>query len=221
MYKLLNGERLPNGVIRHQIISPGDIDGERKFFDVRMALTPPAGSNKGYFLVGGEAWFDKSLYAGDRGDICIVSEYEHKTISLDGFFNKLTDAYSAYCCTAIYMDTEAHPDFLNKFYDFLDDHNIQGVNVEEAPYVDFYLGAALIMDAGKKGILNIPADFLVKSEMEKFTRKDLENNPEINFPRVNALRFLIGGFDKYPPSSISLSLPVKKVEYGKDGWLAR
>jgi hypothetical protein len=216
-YKLIRGERFPNGVVKHHIISPGDVEDERKFFDVRMALTPPAGGNNGYFLVGGEAWFDKRLYAGDRGDICIVYEYDHETISLDSFFHKLTDTYSAYCASEIYMDTETHPDFLDKLHDYIDNHNIQGISIEEAPYVDFYLGAALIMDAGKKGILDIPTDYLVKSEMDQFTRKDLENAPEVNFPRVNALRFLIGGFDKYPPIRVE---PYRPENYHEQGWMA-
>ena len=84
--------------------------------------------------------------------------------------------------------------------------------------MDFYLGAALIIDAGKKGLLDIPKDFLVRAELDRFTRKDLENLPEINFPSVNALRLLIGGFDKYPPISLEPFKPGGLVS-GEQSWM--
>ena len=67
MYQLIKGERLPSGAIRHEVIAPGNIHTDEKYFDVRIGLTWPGNENPAYAAMVGELWFDKRLYAADRG----------------------------------------------------------------------------------------------------------------------------------------------------------
>jgi hypothetical protein len=217
-YQLIKGERLPSGTIKHEILLPGGHPEERQYFDVRIGLTWPGNDNPAYAAIVGEAWFDKNKYASKRGEMCLIGETEYNGLSIHRFLDTLIDAYVAYCVSTIYADLEQE-DYKNAFFDYCDSKKITGISIEQAPYAqDFYLGLSQIRDVDNAGNLVIPKTSAVFDEMRRIQRADLQNQPEIKFPRLNALRYIIGGFGKYPPQErIKFNSPLRYA--GQHGWM--
>lgn len=198
-YKLISGGRTPTGTVKHDVIVPGNIEEHYKYFDVRIGLTWPGSDNPAYACIVGEAWFDRNVYASDRGTMCLIWEAEYDGLSINRFLDKVTDAYTSYCVSEIYADLDQE-DYKSAFYDYCDNHNLSGITLLQAPYADdFYLGLSQIKDLDSAGDISIPKTSEVFDEMRRIQRADLQNHPEINFPRLNALRYVIGGFMKSPP----------------------
>lgn len=219
-YKLIKATRLSSGTIRHQVTEPGPGENTRSYFDVRMGLTWPSADNPPFACMVGEAWFDRQLYASDRGTMCLLWESEYHGMSIDRFFDKVTDAFTSYCATQIYADLSAE-DYRSAFLDYTDSRHLSTVSLHQAPYSDdFYLGLSQIKDLDSAGDLEIPKTSQLFDEMRRIQRADLSDRPEVNFPRLNALRFTLGGLLKSPP--IPQINPRISMQYGYDdqGWMA-
>ena len=83
----------------------------------------------------GEEWFDKRLYASDRGTMCLIWEYEFDGLSINKFLDKVTDAFTSYCYSVIYADLDRE-DYKTTLYDYCDSRNLSRINLQQAPFPD-------------------------------------------------------------------------------------
>ena len=119
-----------------------------------------------------------------------VLEFEDEG-SIDGFFERVRKAASRFQVSLIFTDVE-NSSFYTKFssrHYYL----LQGVTGSE----DFNYGLSIIRAWGKKNALETMEGSILRSQLSSLRESDLRESPERKFNAVNALRYVVSGFDDW------------------------
>jgi hypothetical protein len=196
-YKVVptDAEVAATGLIVH-VVPEGTELTKVRYTSVRMGLSFPSKEAKGAYVVLGQEWLDSRLYTG-TGRLLLLDEYQYQDLSLDRFFEKLTDSFTLLMCDTLYAE-EIEP-YHTALSDFCDKHRLN-VDLISPPYADdFFAGLSIANDWFKKNRLELDQSSMTRAELKSITKEDLDNSPEARFPLVNSLRHLVSGFRKYPP----------------------
>ena len=224
MEQLLKTERLPNGKFRRSVKVPWTVDAqETDFYSIRFALAWPTSKSPGYFIGAGEEAYDERLYAPaeGRGVIKILTEHEYNDLSLDSFFEELTDQVVSNLAESCYADLKegegmANDGFKRALYDFLDRKKLRNISIQKAPFDNFVLRIGIVKSWDEAGNLRIEKNTPLYSELEGISRVDLSDpDVESKFFRLNCLSFLLGGFQKYRP----VKRLRERTNFGESDWM--
>jgi len=201
-YIVTKAERADDGMITHTIITKAD-DKVLYYHDVRAGLSWPTEAAPGYYCILGEKFSETYRFEGmnRRGELRLLVEREFDGISLNDLFAQLTDDTSILECRSIYTDTEEpFEGHVETFWEFVQKKGVKVGSLTQAPFVDnFLLGISWIQDWVKGGLLSIPETSVAYSQLKTISKPDLAESPEEKFPAINALRFVVGSFQKYRP----------------------
>ena len=186
------------GIIVHDL----DSKETRSYVAVRGAISWPLISENlpAYFCMYGEEYI---RFEDKRGRLRFLCEHEALDMSLTTFFTKLTDAVFLYGCTTFYViikishreDYGGYTEALQKFI-YEKQANVQ---LEEAPWHERPdLGIHHIREWKDKGLLEIPEDSLIRAQLQDLQKDKVKAIPE-TLNAVNALRFVVCGFEKDKP----------------------
>lgn len=161
-----------------------------------------------YYCILGEEWIGGTRFQDQevpRGRLRLLCEYEADIhSSLTSLFVKLTDDTDLCQCSTLYGiieeykgdDYKGFPDALNSF---IHDKSI-GVRLEEAPMAkNPAIGIEHVIDWNTKGLLELPEESLLRQQLRSLKPEDAKDLPE-RLNAVNALRFVVCGFEKYKPT---------------------
>jgi len=209
IYELIKAERLPAGIIRHQVEILGKAE-EFKYRSVRIGLVWPTVENPGYYVVG-DMEVDDRFAPDEKGVIRIIEEEEVNDLSLIALFESVTTAYVTMMADALYCDFSLE-DHRIRFWEYLDRCNLRGISCEDIAYRDLVLRFSAIKDFNDAGSLILDKGSDLFKDLQGISREHLKNKPEAAFYRLNALSYLVSGFLKFPPKQM-LSF---KFEGGRD-----
>ena len=210
-YQIESSQQLKGGV-RHTIRN-GDHLEDVDYFDIRAGLNwDPLSA-----VIAGEEKYDShySRPVHNRGVLRVTEELEGSILNLADFFDRLSDAFSLHRISEIYADTSEEA-FVEAFQDWTD-RRMARMSLVPAPYSESpAVGISLIRSWDKDGILRIEKETLLYEHLSALSDDDLDN---LAGP-LNALRFVVGGFSKYPPIRRDLSYRRVGPGYsGKHGWM--
>jgi len=202
---VVKARRREDGIIVHQL----DSGGEKQYLAVRGGLSWPLLADKlspAYFCIAGEELISVAQRrANERGKLILLSEYEASDIlSLRAFFTKLTDDVKLLECNIFYTVTkelqgEDYSGHAETFRKFMYEKQA-AVHLEDPPWVDrAYLGIFYLNEWMKKGLLELPEESLVRNQLKMVVAEKVNQLPQ-EFNAVNALRFVVCGFEKYKPN---------------------
>lgn len=217
MANVVKARRTEEGIIIHELDN-GEL---KKYLAVRGGLSWPlmAENLPGYYCIIGEELIPAAQRReNQRGKLILLSAYEaHDILSLPAFFTNLTDDAELLACNTFYTVTE---EFQGKdygadaeaFQKFMYEKQIP-VHLEEAPWADRPdLGIYYINEWTQKGLLELPEGSLVRNQLRMTVAEKVNQLPQM-FNAVNALRFVVCGFEKYKPNP-TLKDWRKKVPHG-------
>jgi hypothetical protein len=159
----------------------------------------------GYYCILGEQY---SRWT-DRGKLILLREHEATDIltSLTTFFAKLTDDAKLYLCETFYavigeLQGEDNRGYAEALQNSIYEKQTAG-SLEDAPWADRPdLGLYHIKSWMGKGLLELPEGSLVREQLKMVETDKVKRLPE-TLNAVNALRFVVCGFEKYKPSKPS------------------
>jgi hypothetical protein len=205
MYPLKNARKAHDtGLIHHEIEGQED----RIYRTLRAGLVWPNKSAPAYFCILGQ--LDREI-AAKRNPIVFLCEGQSKELNL--LFDKLTDQAKILICEEVYVDlSDDRKCFYDSFTDYCEETGTRGLYLSQAPWPDnFAYGLGLIRDWIAKNSLKIEPGTILASQLGKISEDLLEDTAkaEVDFFAVNALRYVLGAFQKYPPSP-----PMEDIDYG-------
>lgn len=218
MGNVAKARRREDGIIVHEL----DSGEEKLYLAVRGGLSWPFMAEKVspayYCIVGEELISAAQRKENQRGKLILLSEHEAPDILLlSPFFMKLTDDVKLLECNTFYTVTEKfqgedYSGYTEAFRKFIYEEQI-GVHLEEAPWADKPdLGVFYINEWMKKGLLELPEGSLVRNQLRMTVAEKVNQLPQM-FNAVNALRFVVCGFEKYKPNPTPKDWR-KKVPHG-------
>ena len=205
MYNVVDTRKSKNGVTH--IVANNDGGTEiKKYSAIRGGLSWPAGTMPAYHCIVGEGfvYFDRNEGGDQRGKLHLLAEHEYSGMSIDQMFDKLTDNVVQLNCGTIYTHTEeeqaAYADYQEAYRDFCYKKKVSLGWLDQAPFADnFQLGIALINDLVKTGRLVLPEQSIVREQLKRISKEDLDESPENKFYAINGLRFAVAAFHKFKP----------------------
>lgn len=198
IYELIKAERFETGVINHHVRMSGE-EKDFRYQAVRIGLVWDSLENPAFFVVGGMETEDK-FAASLHGTVSIIQEFEVQNLSLDVLFDALSDSYVSMLCDAVYVDCgEEKEGYKSRLWDYLDKRNLRAVNIYDIPYRDIALRFSTIKDFNDSGCLIIDRGSPLFQDLQGISRSHLKDRPETQFYRLNALGYLLSGFEKYKP----------------------
>ena len=139
--------------------------------------------------------------------------YKGKSKDLRLLLDRLTDDAKMLICDEIYADlTENRKCFRDFFSDYCQETETRGLYLRQAPWPEnFSYGLGLIREWLQKKALKIENDTTLAHQLGKISEDLLEDpaEAEVDFYAVNALRYVLGGFQKYPWRE-----PLKDIDFG-------
>jgi hypothetical protein len=159
----------------------------------------------GYYCILGEEYSKWT----DRGKLILLREHEAPDVltSLATFFSKLTDDAKLYLCETFYavigeLQGEDCSGYAEALQHFMHEKQTAGY-LEEAPWADRPdLGLYHIKSWMAKAQLELPEGGLVREQLKMVETDKVKQLPQ-RYNAVNALRFVVCGFEKYKPSKSS------------------
>jgi hypothetical protein len=205
MYPLKHARKAHlTGLIHHEIEGQED----RTYRTLRAGLVWPNKSAPAYFCILGQ--LDREN-ASKRNPIVFLCEGQSK--ELHPLFDKLTDQAKSLICEEVFTDfTEDRKCFRDSFASYCEETGVRGLYLNQAPWPEnFAYGLSLIRDWIAKNSLKIEQDTLLASQLGKISEDLLEDiaKAEVDFFAVNALRYVLGAFQKYPHRP-----PMNDIDYG-------
>lgn len=137
-------------------------------------------------------------------------------MSLTTFLTKITDAVTLYECGTFYTLTEIsrgedYRGYAEAFQKFMLEKGAKAW-LEEAPWQERPdLGIHHIHGWNDRGLLEIPEGSLIRSQLQTLQADKVKTLPEM-FNAINALRFVVCGFEKDKPPR-----PTQKIKH-KGTW---
>jgi hypothetical protein len=215
MSKVIKSKRTEKGIIIHE----HDDGSSKQYLAVRGGLSWPiiAENLPGYFCIFGEELIPAALRRqNQRGKLIFVDEYEEPNIlALNELYAKAFSFAIRYRCDTFYAVTQKFQgedysgyakDFRKFIYEkqqeFMYEEQIT-VHLEEAPYADSPKdGLRYINDWDANALLELPEGRLVRNQLRMTEGEKIDRLPQ-TLNAVNALRFVVCGFNEYKPSLTS------------------
>ncbi|MGD0662167.1 MAG: hypothetical protein ABSD38_29270 [Syntrophorhabdales bacterium] len=183
---------------------------KRTYVAVRGGISWPLVPQKlpAYFCIYGEEWREGTRFEGQekRGRLCFLYEYEAPDtipMLLTSFFTKIVAAATRYRCRTFYTVTEVsrgedYREYAAQFRSFVYAKRAD-VHLQEAPWNEKPdLGIHRIWEWKEKALLEIPEGSLIRAQLQTLQAEELMALPE-TLNAVNALRFVVYGFEEYKP----------------------
>jgi hypothetical protein len=187
--------RTQDGLTIVEIVTPTKIE-KKYFFGIRCGLAWPISNEaRGYFCLIGQ--HQPKLITGEWPLMVLT---EGISLTLDGLFESMFNEMGIFGATEIFVD--ASPKY-RSFVINLDDFRTkkrptQPIIIEPAPFCQSFIhGFELInkwIHPDKKG-LTIPKSFIIYEQLRNFKNQELDGEPELRFNAMNALRYVLGGFE--------------------------
>ena len=194
-YNLINSDSSGRFIIH--IVMNGNDEDRIRYVSVRAGVSFPSQDAAGAFCVVGQEMDDKFETA--PAPLVLLDEWEFPGLSVDGFWDKVSDALVLHGAKPVYFDTEDEANLL-AFQDYCSRKKLN-IDYLAAPFADnFFTGLSTANDWLREGRLDLHKTSLVRNQLKSLTREDLRDSPETKFPLVNSLRHVLSGFRKYPPS---------------------
>ena len=202
MYNVIDARKSRNGVTH--IVAKQDGGTEiKKYSAIRGGLVWPVGSMPAYHCIVGESfvYFDKDETESQRGKLHLLSECEYPGLSIDTMLAKLTDNVTQLYCDTVYADiAEKYQDYLEAYENYRYEKKVRLGRLDQAPFADnFQLGVSLINDWLRTGRLILPEQSIVREQLKRISKQELDDKPEEKFYGINGLRFAIAAFHKFKP----------------------
>jgi hypothetical protein len=182
-----------DGTVIHEIAGQPD----KVYTDIRVGISWPKESAPGYFCMVGERF-----QAGPMKKRSLVLLREFQSNDLQELFRVLTDWAVELGCGDSYADLRPENEcYVDAFSNFRSE-NMTGepfLFIGQASWLEnFQFGTILIRDRMKSRALEIDRETIVAAQLGNLTETALMENPEVEFYAVNALRFVVGAFQKSP-----------------------
>lgn len=225
MSKVIKSSRTEKGIIIHE-----HDDGSRKqYLAIRGGLSWPLVTENllGYFCIFGEELIPAAQRKkNQRGKLIFMDEYEEpKILASNEFYAKAWSYAIRYSCDTFYTVTQKIQDedysgyakdfrelIYKKQQEFMDEEQTT-VYLEEAPYADSPKdGLRYINDWRANALLELPGESLVYKQLKNVVGEKVNQVPQM-FNAVNALRFVVCGFNEYK-SNLDTRYWRKKVKRG-------
>ncbi len=211
-YNIINSDSTGRFIIH--IVSNGGVEERIRYVSVRAGVSFPSQDAKGAVVVIGQEMDDKLEV--NPTPLVLLDEWEFSGLSVDKFWDQVTDAVILHGARPVYFDVEDEANLL-AFQDYCSRKKLN-VDYQAAPYVDnFFAGLSTCNDWLREGRLDLHKTSKTREELKNITREHLRDSPETKFPLVNSLRHVLSGFRKYPPSK-PLSLGMMG-ERNPDAWM--
>jgi hypothetical protein len=205
-YRVVKTEKRNNGTIIHHVDEGETHPTQYEYVAVWGGLAWSAEKNPAYYCILGQELLSEEYRSHERlpGKIKFFAEFQAASVlSCHDFFLKLTDALVYYHCTEIYTlkDDEFYSPYVSAYDDYLQEKKLSGVaHLENAPYADNFQGGLTIVNHWlQSGKLELPEGSIVRNQLKTIEDSDLADSPEKKFIAVNALRYVIGAFQKFQP----------------------
>lgn len=197
-------EQNKRGIITH-LVPEGKPEPERyKYSSIRAGLSWP-GSHPAYFIILGEEHLNYiDQHAGYRKKITFLSEYQCEDLDLEIVFDKLTDDLILTGGKDIYTDVSGHFEtFQQQFWTWQDRKRQNKFILHKAPFAENWTsGISDITARIKDKTLILKDNLIIKEQLKKIARSDLNKNPREHFWAVEALCHVVSSFKKYPTRNI-------------------
>lgn len=206
IYTLKNARKAKDTELVHHEIE-GEVD--RIYRTLRVGLSWPENTAPAYFCIIGETHRQNEF---KRYPLIFLAEGE----SVEGFsvLDLLIDRYKMVLCSGIWADlTEDKRIFRDVFHDHCIENEVKGVYLQPAPWPDqFAYGLNLIRNWIEKKSLEVQKDSILARQLGRLPQdlKAYSSNPEQDFYAVNALRYVLGSFQKHPHRADIM----KDIDYG-------
>ena len=202
MYNVIEAKKSKKWITH--IVAKQDGGTERKEDSaIRGGLSWPMGVIPGYHCILGEEYVytnrdDKKV---QRGKLHLLGEYEYLDTSIDMMFAKLADDVVQLHCGTVYTHTnEEYQDYLEAYRDFCYAKKVSLGRLDQAPFAEnFQLGISLIKDWWRTGRLVLPEQSIVREQLKRIFKQELNDKPEDKFYAINGLRFAVAAFHKFKP----------------------
>jgi hypothetical protein len=194
MYSIKNARKdKHDGKIIHEI--PGQDD--KTYLSIRAGLSWPNKSAPAYYCILGQEDRQNQF---KRNPIAFFYEGQSKNLNL--LLDKLTDHAKMVLCEQIWVDLTGDWEcFRDSFIDYCEETETRGLYLRQAPWPEnFSYGLGLINDWLAKKSLEIEHGTTLARQLGKIP-EDLSAHtaePEVEFFAVNALRYALCAFQKYP-----------------------
>jgi hypothetical protein len=199
------------------VIQNGGHEQTIRYVSVRAGVSYPSEIAPGAFCVVGQEMDDK-LETGPSL-LTLLDEWEYSGLSVDNFWNKVTDSLVLNAVSPLYLDERVQYEAnLRAFQDYCDRMHLK-IDFAFAPWSDnFFTGLSTANDWLSTGRLDLDKSSRTREQLKSITRDDLLDSPETKYPLVNALRHVLSGFRKYPP--MKPLIPGKYTGYSREGgWM--
>lgn len=185
----------------------------KKYRTIRGGISWPIMTENlpAYYCMFGEEWVKPPLHRQrqeEKRRLNFICEYEAPDIyaSLTAFFTKLTDDATHHLCYAFYtviedFQGEDFRGYAEAFQRFAYDKGTIG-RLEQAPWADRTdLGIHHITSWNNEGRLEIPEDTLLREQL-RMVRADMVKELPHKLNAVNAMRFVVCGYEKNRPNNL-------------------
>ena len=221
-YFVVSTHKEDNQSITHKVDQGGGNLRLFKYSSIKGGLSWPTATSPAYYCIWGEPFLehiDTSSTTRPRGRLVLFAEKELASFSLSEFFMKLTDDTSLYLCEDVYADlNEEFSGYKESFRNYSNKEKIKSGSIKQAPYSDnFLLGLSFITDWQKSNLLDLPQNSVLYRQLKNIKSDDLKDSPECKYYAINALRYAIAAFEKYPTSHYNLSLTIRSF-MGRSSW---
>jgi len=212
MSKVIKSRRTEKGIIIHE----HDDGSSKQYLAVRGGLSWPiiAKGLRGYFCIYGEELIPAAQRKqNQRGRLIFVDEYEEpKILALNELYAKAFSFAIRYWCDTFYAVTqefqgEDYSGYTKDFRKFIYEkqqefmYEEQTVLLEEALYADSPKdGLQYINEWEAKALLDLPEGSLVRNQLKMMTEGEKIDQQPQTLNAVNALRFVVWGFNEYKPN---------------------
>jgi hypothetical protein len=191
------------------VITDGGKKEQKEFSAVRAGLslaTPTAG---GYWVVLGQEYRGGTRFEGqvpEAGKIHFLKEHLSPSMFFPHILDSLSDAAARYLFHDVYLDYDQEEERKTEEISFLNDLLYKRqlavpLGFSTAPYYkDFFFGISIINNFLERGLLVLADTCLAREQLRNLKKGDLEpGEGEAKFEALNALRFVIASFHKFPP----------------------
>ncbi len=205
MYSIKNARKdKHDGKIYHEI----DGQDDRVYLNIRAGLSWLNKSAPAYYCILGQ--LDRE---NEFKRYPVVFLYEGQSKNLHLLLDKLTDHAKMVMCEEVCVDLTGDREcFRDSFVDYCEETETRGLYLRQAPWPDnFSYGLGLIRDWLEKKSLEVESGTTLAQQLGKIP-EDISAHtvePEVDFFAVNALRYALCAFQKYPWRA-----PLDDIDYG-------
>jgi hypothetical protein len=182
---------------------------KKRYVAIRGGISWPTPNAPAFVCIVGQEYVEPPVMPPMReekipiGSRRLLEEYESKSLSLNDFYEFITDRAEQLLCRSFYVkmpEERLKCGYLNDLEKFASERKSSVSLCEAYDADDFLLGLSRIKGSIDKGGLIVPKDSYVFSQLQRITKEDLNNSPEETFYSINAMSNVIGSYYRYAPS---------------------